>query len=164
MTWNKQLIRYVMVMLIQVLILNRLQLVGVCHPYLYIMCLIMLPITLPRELEQVLAALLGLIMDLFCNSLGVHMAACVLISFMRHPMVKNLVMDIERLHGEISVKSIGVVNFLKYAIVLIVVYHMLVVLASAWSFAHIGLNALQILISSFVSGILIIGYDILRNK
>lgn len=164
MIWNKQIIRFVVVMLIQVLILNQLQFMGICHPYVFILTLLMMPITISRRVDMFIGALVGLIMDAFCNSLGVHMAACILITYMRRPMISNFVMDDDRLNGEINSKTIGVMNFFRYAATLIVVYHVFVVMLSAWSFANLGMNLLQILLSSLLSGLIILGYDILRNK
>lgn len=164
MEWTKQLIRLIALMLIQVLILNQLQFFGLCHPYVFILFLLMMPISLPRSLDLIIAALVGLVMDLFCNSLGVHMAACILIAFLRRPMISNLVMDETRLIGDINSITLGRIGFFKYATVLICIYHTMVVLLNAWSFAHIGLNLLQILLSSLVSGLMIIGYDILQSK
>lgn len=164
MTWSKQFIRFVVIMLIQVLIFNQLQFFGICHPYVFILFLMMMPITLSRQADMFIGAAVGLAMDLFCNSLGVHMAACVLITYMRRPMISNLVMDDERLNGEINSKTIGTANFIKYAATLIFIYHILAVLLNAWSFAHLGQNMLQIILSSLLSSLIIIGYDILRNK
>lgn len=164
MEWTKQLIRLITLMLIQVLILNQLQFFGICHPYVFILFILMMPTSLPRQIELMVAALVGLMMDLFCNSLGVHMAACVLIAFLRRVMIRNIVMDETRLIGEINNISLGRVVFFKYAMVLILIYHIMVVMLNAWSFAHIGLNLLQILLSSFLSGLMIIGYDILQSK
>lgn len=164
MEWTKQLIRLITLMLIQVLILNQLQFFGICHPYVFILFILMMPTSLPRQIELMVAALVGLMMDLFCNSLGVHMAACVLIAFLRRVMIRNIVMDETRLIGEINNISLGRVVFFKYAMVLILIYHITVVMLNAWSFAHIGLNLLQILLSSFLSGLMIIGYDVLRSK
>lgn len=163
MNRNKQILQLLVVMCIQVLIINHLQFLGICHPYIFIMFLIMMPITLPHSIEMILAMGVGLVMDLFCNSLGVHMAACVLISYLRRLIIGNLVMDMNRLKGEINSHSIGS-TFIKYALIIIILYHMMVVLLSAWSFAHVGLNVLQILLSSLLSGLMIIGYDFLQNK
>ena len=164
MEWIKQLIRLMVLLLIQVLMLNQLQFFGLCHPYVFILFILMMPISLPRSLDLIIAALVGLVMDLFCNSLGVHMAACILIAFLRRPMITNLVMDETRLRGDINSVALGKMGFFKYAAVLIFTYHTAVVLLSAWSFAHIGFSVLQVLLSSLLSGLLIIGYDILQSK
>ena len=65
MDWTKQIGRYAIVMLLQVLLFNQLQLFGVCHPYIYVMCLLMMPITLPHSVDMVIGAVVGLIMDVF---------------------------------------------------------------------------------------------------
>ena len=83
MEWTKQFGRYIVVMLLQVLLFNQLQLWGICHPYIYILCLMMMPITLPLSVEMIIGAIAGLIMDVFCNSIGIHMAACILLMFIR---------------------------------------------------------------------------------
>ena len=67
MEWTKQFGRYIVVMLLQVLLFNQLQLWGICHPYIYILCLMMMPITLPLSVEMIIGAIAGLIMDVFCN-------------------------------------------------------------------------------------------------
>lgn len=164
MEWNKQFIRFIVVMIFQVLILNQLQFLGLCHPYVFILFLMMMPITLPEKVDMLIGALVGLVMDLFCNSLGVHMAACILLTYLRRPMIGNLIMDDDRLNGEICCKTIGMVNFFRYAAFLIIIYHVVVVMLSAWSVAHIGMNILQIFLSSLFCGLIIIGYDILRSK
>ena len=43
-----------------------------------LLCLLMMPITLPHISDMLIGAMVGLVMDIFCNSLGVHMGACIL--------------------------------------------------------------------------------------
>ena len=42
MDWSKQIVRYIVVMLLQILLFDQLQLWNVCHPYIYILCLLMI--------------------------------------------------------------------------------------------------------------------------
>ena len=70
MDWTKQIGRYILVMILQVLLFDQLQLLGVCHPYIYVLCLLMMPITLSHSADMIIGAVVGLIMDIFCNSLG----------------------------------------------------------------------------------------------
>ena len=163
MKWNKEWIRFVVVMLIQVLLFNQIQFFGVCHPFIFILFLMMMPITLPSWLDMLIGALVGLLMDIACNSLGVHIASCVLLTYMRRPLIHNLVLEYERLNGEISCRTIGTIAFYKYAILLILTYHLVVFLLSAWGFSHIGWILLQTCVSSIVSIALILGYEALRK-
>ena len=54
MDWTKQLIRYIVVMLLQILLFNQLQLWNLCHPYIYVLCLLMMPITLPHNIDMLI--------------------------------------------------------------------------------------------------------------
>jgi cell shape-determining protein MreD len=65
MDWTKQIGRYILVMALQVLLFDQLQLLGACHPYIYVLCLLMMPITLPHSIDMILGAIAGIIMDIF---------------------------------------------------------------------------------------------------
>lgn len=164
MDWTKQLGRYIVVMLLQVLLFDQLQFFGFCHPYIYILCLLMLPITLPHSVDMIIGAVIGLIMDIFCNSIGVHMAACILIMFIRPYLIGAIVSDKDRLNEQINLHSIGMEALIKYVVILVVVHHLTVFLLAAWSWHHIGFVLLETLVSSTITIAIIIGYNALKYK
>ena len=164
MDWIKQIGRYILVMLLQVLLLDQLQLWGACHPYLYILCLMMMPITLPHSVSMIIGAVVGLVMDIFCNSLGVHTAACILLMFIRPYLIGAIVNDKDRLNEQISLRAIGMEALIKYVVILVLIHHLTVFLLAAWSWAHIGFVLLETLVSSLITISLIIAYNALRYK
>ena len=164
MEWTKQIGRYVGVMLLQVLLFDQLQLWGICHPYIYILCLLMLPITLPHNVDMLIGALVGLVMDVFCNSLGVHTAACILVMFIRPYLIGALVNDKDRLNEQISLRSIGMEALLRYVVIMVIIHHLMVFALAAWSWSHIGFVLLETLVSSLVTILIIIGYNILKYR
>ena len=164
MDWTKQIVRYIVVMILQVLLFNQLQLLGVCHPYVYLLCLLMMPITLPHNVEMLIGAVAGLVMDIFCNSLGIHTASCILVMFIRPYLLGALVNEKDRLNEQISLRSIGFEAFLKYIVILVVVHHLAVFALAAWSWSHFGFVLLETLVSSLLTILLIIGYNLLSSK
>ena len=164
MEWTKQIGRYVVVMLLQVLLFDQLQLWGICHPYIYILCLLMMPITLPHNVDMLIGALVGLVMDVFCNSLGVHTAACILVMFIRPYLIGALVNDKDRLTEQISLRSIGMEAILRYVVIMVIIHHLMVFALAAWSWSHIGFVLLETLVSSLVTILIIIGYNILKYR
>lgn len=164
MDWTKQIGRYVVIMLLQVLLFNQLQLWGICHPYIYVLCLLMMPITLPHSMDMLLGAAVGLVMDVFCNSLGIHTSVCVLIMFVRPYMIGLIVNDKDRLNEQISLRAVGMEALVKYVVVLVLVHHFLVFLLAAWSWAHIGFILKETLVSSAITISLIMGYNMLRFR
>jgi len=164
MDWTKQLGRYIVVMLLQVLLFDQLQLLGVCHPYIYILCLLMMPITLPHSVDMIIGAIIGLVMDVFCNSLGIHTAACVLLMFIRPYLIGVIVNDKDRLNEQITLRAIGMEAMIKYVIILVLIHHLTVFALGAWSWNHIGFVLLETLISGLVTISVIIGYNALKYK
>ncbi len=164
MDWTKQLIRYIIVMLLQVLLFNQLQLWGACHPYIYVLCLLMMPITLSHSASMLIGAIVGLIMDVFCNSLGVHMAACILLMFIRPYLIGLIVNDKDRLNEQISLRAIGMEALIKYVVILVLIHHLTVFMLAAWSWQHFGFVLLETLVSSMITISIIIGYNALKYK
>ena len=164
MDWTRQIGRYIIVMLLQVLLFNQLQLWGVCHPYIYVLCLLMMPITLPHIADMVIGAGVGLLMDVFCNSIGIHMAACILIMFIRPYLLGAIVNDKDRLNEQISLRLIGMEALIKYVVILVLVHHLTIFLLAAWGWSHIGFVLLETMVSSLITIAVIIGYNILKYR
>lgn len=164
MDWTKQIGRYIVVMLLQVLLFDQLQLLGVCHPYIYVLCLLMMPITLPHSADMIIGAVVGLIMDIFCNSLGVHTASCIFIMFIRPYVIGALVNDKDRLNEQISLRALGVEALFKYVVILVLVHHLTVFLLAAWSWSHIWFVLLETIVSSIITISVIMGYNALRYR
>ena len=164
MDWTKQLGRYVLVMLLQVLLFDQLQLWGACHPYIYVLCLLMMPITLSHSASMLIGALAGLIMDVFSNTLGVHMAACILLMFIRPYLIGMIVNDKDRLNEQISLRAIGMEALIKYVVILVVIHHLTVFSLAAWSWQHIGFVLLETLISGLITLTIIISYNLVKYR
>ncbi len=164
MEWTKQIGRYILVMVLQVLLFDQLQLWGACHPYIYLLCLLMMPITLPPIADMLIGGIIGLIMDMFCNSLGVHTASCILIMFLRPYLLGVILNDKDRLNEQVSLRSIGMEAFIKYVVIMVVVHHLTVFSLAAWSWYHIGFVLLETAVSSAITIFVIIGYNILKYR
>ena len=78
------LIKYAIIFMVlvftQVLFLNQIQFSGFVNPYIYILFVMLLPLNAPRYVVLVGAFLLGLSVDIFSNTLGIHSFASVFIT------------------------------------------------------------------------------------
>lgn len=164
MDWIKQIGCFIVVMVLQILLFNQLQLWGVCHPYVYVLCLLMMPITLPHSVDMVIGAVVGLLMDVCCNSLGIHTASCILVMFLRPYLIAAFVNEKERLTEQISIRTIGFEAFIKYAVLIVMIHHLAVFMLAAWSWSHIGFVLAETVVSSMMTLLLIIGYSILSDQ
>jgi rod shape-determining protein MreD len=151
-------------MVLQVLLFDQLQFLGVCHPYIYVLCLLMMPITLPHSADMIIGAVAGLVMDIFCNSLGIHTASCILLMFIRPYLLGGIVNDKDRLNEQISLRTLGMEAMVKYVFILVFIHHLMVFILAAWSWSHIGFVLLETAVSGLITSALIIGYNILVYK
>ena len=164
MEWTKQTGRYILVMMLQVLLFDQLQLWGACHPYIYVLCLLMMPITLPHSADMIIGAAAGLVMDIFCNSIGIHMASCTLVMFIRRYLIGVIINDKDRLNEQISLHSIGMEALIKYVVILVPIHHLTVFALAAWSWQHMGFVLIETAVSSLITILIIIGFNALRYK
>ena len=82
------IVRFIALVLVQILILNHINFLGYVNPYLYILFIILFPINNDRILFIFLSFLIGLTIDMFSDSGGVHAAACVAIAYIRPVFLK----------------------------------------------------------------------------
>ncbi|MBY0245535.1 MAG: rod shape-determining protein MreD, partial [Sphingobacteriaceae bacterium] len=75
--------RWIVLISIQILFLRNLNLYDLQSPFLYVLFIILLPISIPNLALYSLAFLTGLTLDVFYDTLGVHAAACVFTALIR---------------------------------------------------------------------------------
>lgn len=162
--WLKYIGILVLLLFMQVLLLDNLHWLGLVHPFVYIWAILLLPIELPRWLQMVIGAAIGMVMDLFTHASGMHMAGCVMIAYLRPLLVAGYVQDIERMKGSITVNAIGMSNYLRLLAMLVVVHHTMIFMLDAFTFRHFGLTLLQILLSGILSFTFILMFEYVRKN
>ena len=163
-TLVKNIIRFILLMLVQVFVLDRITLHQMVTPYLYFIFILWLPFNLNRTWQMIIAFILGATLDSFHHNPGFHSAACVVIAYIRSFLI-NLLIPQEGADGnyeEPSIKSMG--GFLPYFIyvaVLAIIHHGWLFLLEAWQFGNIWYFLLKTILSTAISLLLIIITELL---
>ena len=170
----KNFLRFCIIILIQVLILNKITLrwwaqptgFPVFIPFLYPIFILLLPFETPVWALLVLGFLTGLTMDSFMNTAGMHAAAMVLIAYLRtNVLIALLPRPLSDYPNQSpGVKNMGWMPFLVYSGFLILVHHALFFTVELWSFSNFGYLLLKILASSITSLLFVIIYLLLFTK
>ena len=163
MEWIRQIVRLVVVVLLQVLLFDHLQIAGGGLPMVYVLFLMNLPVQVPRWAEMLIGAIVGLVFDVWHSSLGVNVAACVAFCYLRPIVLGNLIQDLERVKGEVCSASIGRIEYVKCLAILTVIHHLLVFSLESWSWHNWWIVLLQTLLSSVLTILIIMGYDIFKQ-
>lgn len=156
--------RFIFLILIQVFVLDNIQFLGYVTPMVYILFILLLPVRFNRNAELLLAFALGIIIDMFNNTMGLHAFATVFMSFFRAPVIRLFVSLDEGTNPSPSFRSIGVSAYVKYVVTLVFIHHTTLFLIESFSFFNLALLVTKILISSVVTILIIFAIMSLRSK
>jgi rod shape-determining protein MreD len=153
----KHILRFVILVLLQVVILNNVQLNGYLNPYMYVLFILLLPFEIPNWMLLFVAFFLGVSIDLFSSTLGMHASACVFMAFLR-PYVLRLIAlrDGYEMGTSPGIACFGVPWFLKYSLILICSHHLFLFYIEVFSFANFWETLGRAFLSVIFSFILII--------
>lgn len=144
----KYFFQFAALVLLQVLILDHINFNGFINPYLYIAFIIFLPLRLNSVYVLVFSFLLGLGVDIFNDSGGVHAGASVALAYLR-PLVVRLSFGINYDLNTIKLNSAKLNTQISYVFIMVFLHHFIM-----FCLAYFSINySVEILINTFYSGI-----------
>lgn len=151
------IIRFIALVTAQVLLVNHIRLGGYVHPYIYIIFVMLLPLNTPGWQLLLAGFSIGLVLDLFMGTLGMHAGATTLMAFCR-PAIVSIVSGSQKLENtkEPSINQLGFPWFLRYTLSMVLVHNFTYFMFEGFSFHLVGQALLRILISVPVSTFLIL--------
>ncbi len=122
----KNIVRFIVLVLIQVFVLNNIRINGYINPYIYVLFILMLPFETKGWVLLVSSFFLGLSIDMFSHTLGMNAAAAVFMAFCR-PVVIRLLSGSKGIEPGMQpgIKDMGFRWFFLYAFILILIHHLL---------------------------------------
>jgi len=128
-------IRFILLVLIQVLVLKHINFMGYINPYIYILFIVLYPIKNNRMLFLFLSFLLGLTVDMFLDSGGIHAAASVTIAFIRPAALKfSFGAVYEHLAVKFSNTDLG--QRITYITIVTAIHHFILFLLEIFNFSQ----------------------------
>ena len=143
--------------LFQVAILNNIEFGGYVNPYFYIVFILLLPFETPKWLLLVSAFILGLLVDMFSDTVGLHAAACVLMAYCR-PWVLSAVSSKQEYELGIQpiIRDLGFRWFFSYALILVIIHHLLLFYLEVFGFSEFSQTLMRASFSIIFTMLLII--------
>ncbi len=167
----KNVLRFCIIVLLQVLILNKITLrwwsepsgFPVFIPYIYPLFLLLLPFETPVWGLLIAGFVLGSTVDAFSNTAGMHACATVLIAYLRTNVLSALLpRNLTEYSGlQPSTKNMGWMPFLVYCGFLIILHHLLFFSVEMWNLSNVGQLLLKTLASTITSMMFIVVYLLL---
>ncbi|MGB8704867.1 MAG: rod shape-determining protein MreD [Gillisia sp.] len=148
-------IRFIVLVLLQVLLLNHINFMGYVNPYLYVLFLVLYPFNTSQSLFLFMAFLLGITIDTFQDSGGINAAACLCIAYLR-PYLLRFSFGVSYDYQTIKLSSTPYGARLSYIMILVIVQHFIMFTLEVFDFSHILLILKKTIFSSIFTILLIL--------
>ena len=134
------IIRFFLILFVQIVLLNNIQLWGLFTPFLYILFILLLPVNTPKWLIIILAFITGIIVDIFDNTIGIHTFSLVFIGFLRPFLLRIWAPhDGFDIHKELLPHEYGYMWFLKYSFLMVAIHQLILFTMEAFSFENMNI-------------------------
>ena len=152
--------RFVLLMLLQLLVLNNVYLGGYVMPMLYVLFILMLPTSVGRVPLLLTAFGTGLVVDIMAVALGFHALACTVVAMMRITFADRILTRGENVTIETpSVFSVTPQYFISYLLLLTGAFYLVFYSVELFSFRGLGEVLLATVCSTVVTSLLVILYQ-----
>lgn len=163
----KNIIRFILIMAVQLFVLNNVPpLHQFIVPYFYFVFILWLPFKITRTALLFVAFAVGYFTDMFYKTPGLHLAACVLIAYIRPPFIQLLLPKEATEWGneEPSRKTMGQVPYITYVVTMTLVHHFYLILLEWLQFGSFFYFSGKLIATTVVSLLLIMIADLLLNR
>ncbi|QRX63499.1 rod shape-determining protein MreD [Dysgonomonadaceae bacterium zrk40] len=164
-SYIRELLLFLMLVLLQVLLLSRINLFGMATPVIYGYFLLKLPVGRNQFYVIISAFLMGLIIDIFLNTLGMNAAAITLVAMFRKSLM-GLFFEKDEFEGFVPGMNSAPAPFVRFTIFTIFIHVTLLFFIESFTLFNLVNTLLRIIISGVSSILLIIAIDklIYRRK
>lgn len=132
----------------QVLLFKRLVLFDRAFCLLYVAFILLLPININRMVLMLVAFLLGICMDVFYDSLGLHAMSLVAVAYLRNYWLSAITPQGGYDAGTApTLAANGIPWFLTYSLPLLFVHHLLLFFVEAGGFQHFWFTVTKVISS-----------------
>lgn len=142
------IIRFILLLAAQVLIFNRIDLFGFINPFPYILFIILYPVNGNRSGLLISSFFLGLLMDMFWNSGGVHAAACVILAYYR-PALFKFSFGLSYEYQTVRLNDVLTPERFSFILLAVVLHHFVIFLIEAFKISFLW----DVLVRTFFSTI-----------
>lgn len=159
------ILRFILLLAVQIVVFNNMNFLGYIMPLPYILFIILYPVNSNRSALLLSSFLLGIIMDLFSNSGGIHATACLLLAYYR-PYIFKFAFGVSYEYQTIKLNDSLTPERFTFILLAVVIHHFSLFILEAFQVSFIFDILIRTLLSTvftIISCIIII-YLIKPNK
>lgn len=157
--------RFVLLLAVQIIIFNNMNFLGYISPFPYLLFIILYPVNGNKSGLLIASFLLGLIMDMFSNSGGIHATACLVLAYFR-PYIFKFSFGLSYEYQTVKLNDVLTPERFSFILLSVVIHHFPLFLLEAFQLSFFLDILLRTLLSSVFTILIciIIIYLIKPNK
>lgn len=156
---------FVVMVAAQAVIFNHVILYGVAIPFVFIYFIIKLPVNMTGARVIFWSFIIGTVMDCFQDTPGLCGLACTCLGAVRRPLLRLLIpRDDEIIYAPPSMRTFGAGVFMRYAVIMSLIFCTLVFFIEAFSFFGLKVTLERIVGSTLLTSLLIPAIDSLSRR
>ena len=140
--------RFILLLAAQILIFNNLNFLGYINPYPYLLFVILYPVNGNKTALLLSSFFLGLVLDMFCNSGGVHAAASLLLAYYR-PYIFKFSFGLSYEYQTVKLNDVLTPERFSFLAIAVVLHHFVLFILEVFRMSFI----FEIILKTFVSTI-----------
>jgi rod shape-determining protein MreD len=147
--------RFILLLAVQVVIFNNFKFLGYINPFPYILFIILYPVNGNKYGLLAASFFLGLIMDLFCNSGGVHAAACLTLAYFR-PSIFKFSFGLSYEYQTVRLNDVLTPERFSFILLAVIIHHLTLFVLEVFTFEFLWDIILRTVVSTLFTIIICI--------
>lgn len=159
------LARFILLLAAQILLFNNINFLGYINPFPYILFIILYPVNGNKYGLLAASFFLGLLMDMFLNSGGVHATACLVLAYFR-PSIFKFSFGLSYEYQTVRLNDVLTPERFSFLLIAVVLHHIILFILEIFTinfFLNIIVRTLVSTLFTLIISLLII-YLIKPNK
>jgi len=128
--------RFILLLAAQVLIFNRIDLFGFINPFPYVLFIILYPVNGNKSGLLLASFFLGILMDMFWNSGGVHAAASVVLAYYR-PAIFKFSFGLSYEYQTVRLNDVLTPERFSFILIAVVLHHLVLFILEVFNITSI---------------------------
>ena len=159
------ILRFILLLAVQIIIFNNINFMGFVSPFPYILFIILYPVNGNKSGLLFASFLLGLIMDMFSNSGGIHTTACIILAYFR-PFIFKFSFGLSYEYQTVKLNDVLTPERFSFILLSVAIHHFILFVLEAFQFSFFWDILVRTLLSTLFTIIIciIIIYLIKPNK
>jgi len=152
----QNIVRWVLLMAVQVLVFNNIYLGGTFNPYIYVLIILSLPIEISALATLFIGFFTGFILDLFTHTYGMHTMAFTLFGFLRPLVLRGIApRDGYAFGSSANVRDMGFGLYSVYALILIFTHHLLLFVLEGFASQSVWITTKKVILNTLLTFVII---------